>query len=68
MTEIKKQVEKIGNIHIPIKYIVASLIFLLVICYFFKEQVLFEDLLKILIPFLIGTSVKVAYYFLPSLV
>jgi hypothetical protein len=68
MSEIKKKVEKIGNIHIQIKYIVASLIFLLIICYFFKEQVLFEDLLKMLVPFLIGASVKVAYYFLPSLV
>lgn len=58
--------KKISNIHIPIKYIVSFLIILLIIFYYCKEQVLFEDLLKILVPFLIGTSVKITQFICKS--
>jgi glucan phosphoethanolaminetransferase (alkaline phosphatase superfamily) len=60
--DLKEQVKKIYHSHVPLKHIIAAIIVLLIVLYFFKEKVLFEDLLKILVPFLIGTSVKVAMY------
>jgi len=61
-------IKKIGELHIPLKYIIAFLILVLIVCYFFKEQVLFERILMILIPFLIGSSVKVGLLALQVLV
>lgn len=68
MASIKNTINKIGNITISLKMIVTFLITLLIVFYFFKEQVLFEDLLKILVPFLVGASMKVSYYFIAGLV
>ena len=53
-------INKIGEFHINLKYIIAFIIILLIVLYFCKEQELFDRLLMLLVPFLIGTSVKVS--------
>ena len=58
--QIKHTINKIGEFHINLKWIIAFIIILLIVCYFLKEQALFERLLMILVPFLIGASVKVS--------
>jgi glucan phosphoethanolaminetransferase (alkaline phosphatase superfamily) len=68
MSKIQNSINKIGELNISLKWIITFLITLLIVCYFFKEQVLFEDLLKILVPFLVGASMKVSYYFVAGLV
>jgi hypothetical protein len=65
---LQEHAKKISDIHIPLKHIISAIIVLLIICYFFKEKPLFEDLLKLLVPFLIGTSVKITSYIFKSLV
>jgi hypothetical protein len=60
----EKQSEEKKAYAIPLRYIIAFLILTLIICYFLKEQALFEKLLMILVPFLIGTSVKLTYLLL----
>lgn len=45
--------------HVPLKAVILFLITLLIVLYFFNEQELFDRLLMILVPFIIGTSVKV---------
>jgi hypothetical protein len=62
------ELNKIGEAHVPLKWIITFLIVLLIILYFCNENQLFEDMIRLLIPFLIGASVKVAYYSLTSMV
>jgi hypothetical protein len=61
-----ENLKKISGIHINIKYIVAFIIVLLIVLYYCKEKILFEDLLKMLVPFLIGTAVKVSQFIIKS--
>ena len=61
MTKLSENINKIGELKIPFKYILAFIAILLICLYSYKETELFEKLLMLIIPFLIGTSVKVAY-------
>lgn len=61
-------ISKIAKAHIPLKYLIFYIIILLIILYFCKEQDLFEKLLMILVPFLIGSSVKLSCLCLTGMV
>ena len=56
---LKDDINAIGELHINIKWVVSFLILLLVVLYFCNQLELFEKLLLMLVPFLIGTSVKI---------
>jgi len=61
-------ITKITTAHIPLKYLIFFIIILLIIFYFFKEQNLFEKLLMMLVPFMIGSSIKLSYLCIASMV
>jgi hypothetical protein len=68
MTDLKEHLNKMTNTHVPLKHLIFYIILLLIVLFFFKEQKLFETLLMMLVPFLIGTSVKVSLITLGILV
>jgi hypothetical protein len=65
---ILQKINKIGELKFPLKWIISLIIIILIILYFCNQIELFEKLLLLLVPFLIGTSVKVGYLALGGLV
>jgi hypothetical protein len=52
-------IKKVSDVHIPLKHLLIYVAVLLIILYFFKEQELFDRILMMLIPFIIGINAKV---------
>jgi hypothetical protein len=65
---LKDSINKVGELKFPLKWVISFIIVILIVLYFCNQIELFEKLLMMLVPFLIGTSVKVVYYSLIGLV